>query len=94
MARVTRRDCLRALPFAVAARGTRAASARAARLKTAICAYSYRQALAGKTMNYEDLVRLAVEHGVDGLDLTVYWFPSTSDDFLLPLRRLAYKNAV
>ncbi len=45
-------------------------------------------------MTYEDLVRLAVEHGVDGLDLTVYWFPSTSDDFLLPLRRLAYKNAV
>jgi hypothetical protein len=31
---------------------------------------------------------------VDGLDLTVYWFPNTSDSFLLPLRRLAYKNAV
>jgi sugar phosphate isomerase/epimerase len=75
-------------------RGAGAASAGGARLKTAICAYSYRQALARKTMTYEDLVRLAVEHGVDGLDLTVYWFPSTSDDFLLPLRRLAYKNAV
>ncbi len=45
-------------------------------------------------MTYEDLVKLAVELGVDGLDLTVYWFPSTEDSFLLPLKRLAYKNAV
>ncbi|MGH9631077.1 MAG: sugar phosphate isomerase/epimerase family protein, partial [Bryobacteraceae bacterium] len=40
------------------------------------------------------LVPLAVELDVDGLDLTVYWFPNTSDAFLLPLRRLAYRNAV
>ena len=26
--------------------------------------------------------------------MTVYWMPSTSDDYLLPLRRLAYKNRV
>lgn len=45
-------------------------------------------------MKYEDLVQLAVDLDVDGLDLTVYWFPSTEDSFLLPLRRLAYKNAV
>ena len=45
-------------------------------------------------MSYEDLVRDAVEWDVDGLDLTVYWFPSTSEDFLLPLRRLAYKMGV
>jgi sugar phosphate isomerase/epimerase len=65
-----------------------------ARLRTAICAYSFREALKKKSMGYEDLVRLAVELDVDGLDLTVYWFPSTSDEFLLPLRRLAYKNGV
>lgn len=45
-------------------------------------------------MTYEDLVHLAVELDTDGLDLTVYWFPSTQDSFLLPLRRLAYRNAV
>jgi L-ribulose-5-phosphate 3-epimerase len=45
-------------------------------------------------MTYDDLVRLAVDLDVDGLDLTVYWFPSTDDSFLLPLKRLAYKNAV
>ncbi len=45
-------------------------------------------------MRYEDLVRLAADLGVDGLDLTVYWFPSTSDDFLLPLRLLAYRSGI
>jgi sugar phosphate isomerase/epimerase len=45
-------------------------------------------------MTYDDLVRLAVDLDVDGLDLTVYWFPSTDDSFLLPLRHLAFRNAV
>jgi len=45
-------------------------------------------------MTYEDLIRIAVETGTDGIDMTVYWLPSTSDDYLLPLRRLAYKNRV
>ena len=71
-----------------------ASSPTGARFRTAICAYSFREALKAKTMTYDDLVRLAVETGVDGLDLTVYWFPDTSDEFLLPLRRLAYKSGV
>ncbi len=37
---------------------------------------------------------MAVEQQVDGLDLTVYWFPNTEDAFLLPLKRLAYRSAV
>ena len=45
-------------------------------------------------MTYEDLIRIAVETGTDGIDMTVYWLPSTSDDYLLPLRRLAYKSRV
>jgi L-ribulose-5-phosphate 3-epimerase len=65
-----------------------------ARFRTGLVAYSYRQALQAKTMTYEDLIRIAVETGTDGIDMTVYWFPSTSDDYLLPLRRLAYKNRV
>ena len=70
------------------------AGARSPRLRSAICAYSYRGPLANKTMTYDDLVRIAVETGVDGLDLTVYWFPSTEDSFLLPLKGLAYRNGV
>jgi sugar phosphate isomerase/epimerase len=63
-------------------------------LRTALCAYSFREALKSQKMTYQDLVRLAVETGIDGLDLTVYWFPSTGDDFLLPLKRLAFRSAV
>lgn len=70
------------------------AGSRKPRLRTAICAYSYRQALQSGKLKYEDLVRLAVDFGVDGLDLTVYWFPNTDDSFLLPLKGLAYRNGV
>lgn len=90
-----RRDLLKSLP-AVGLGGKLSAASldRVARLRTAICAYSYRNELKDGTMTYDDLVRLAVQTGVDGLDLTVYWFPFTSDAFLLPLRLLAYKHAV
>ena len=97
---MNRRHLLQSLPV-LAAFGSSssilsadARSKSGARLRTAICAYSFRDALKKKTMTYDDLVRLAVELDVDGLDLTVYWFPNTSDEFLLPLRRLAYKNGV
>jgi len=78
----------------LAAQPPAAGKANRPRFRTSITAYSFRQDLEKKTMQYEDLVRLATELGVDGLDLTTYWFPSTSDDFLLPLRRLAYHLAV
>ncbi len=46
-------------------------------------------------MSYEDLVDVAVEHDIDGLDLTVYWLPKTGmDEHLLSLRRKAYLAAV
>ena len=70
------------------------ASSRRARFRTGLVAYSYRQALQAKTMTYEDLIRIAVETDTDGIDMTVYWMPGTSDDYVLPLRRLAYKNRV
>jgi sugar phosphate isomerase/epimerase len=65
-----------------------------ARFRTGLVAYSYREAFEAKTFTYEDLIRVAVETGTDGIDMTVYWLPSTSDDYLLPLRRLAYRNRV
>src|SRR5204862_6809578 len=72
----------------------RAAPPAKARFRTGLVAYSYRQALQAKTMTYEDLIRIAVETGTDGIDMTVYWLPGTTDDYLLPLRRLAYRNRV
>ena len=65
-----------------------------ARFRTGLVAYSYRQPLEAKTMTYEDLIRIAVDTGTDGIDMTVYWLSSTSDDYLLGLRRLAYRNRV
>ena len=65
-----------------------------ARFRTGLVAYSYRAPLEKKTMTCEDLIRVAVETGTDGIDMTVYWLKSTADDYLLPLRRLAWRNRV
>lgn len=95
MVAMNRRDVLKLVSPALAAPMlAQAQAAKKSRLRTAICAYSFRNQLQAKSMKYEDLVQLAVDLDVDGLDLTVYWFPSTEDSFLLPLRRLAFKNAV
>jgi len=61
------------------------------RLRPALCAYSFRKELESKKMSYEDVIRYAAEHKLDGVDLTVYWFPSTEDKFLYGLKQLAYK---
>lgn len=71
-----------------------ASSTKKARFRTGLVAYSYRQALQSKTMTYEDLINVAVDTGTDGIDMTVYWLPGTTDDVLLPLRRTAYRNRV
>ena len=99
---MNRRGLFQTLAAAGAAYGLRSSLAKAApadlskraRFRSAICAYSFRRALGAGTMTYDDLVRLAVELDIDGLDLTVYWFPNTSNEFLLPLRRLAYRMGV
>lgn len=93
---MNRRDLLKAVP-ALAATPLTAAPAAAtskARLRPAVCAYSFREALGNRSMTYEDLVRFAAGVDADGIDMTVYWFPDVSDGFLLPLKRLAYKLSV
>ena len=67
---------------------------RRARFRTGLVAYSYRQALQAKAMKYEDLINVAVDTGIDGIDMTVYWLPSTDADYLRSLRHLAYRNRV
>lgn len=64
------------------------------RLRPGLVAYSFRGALAAKKMSYEDLIRYAADLGFEGVDVTVYWFPDTSDQFLAGLRRTAYKNGI
>ncbi|NUN03945.1 MAG: sugar phosphate isomerase/epimerase [Bryobacteraceae bacterium] len=95
---MNRRDLLCSLPALATTPLLRAADEQVpgkARLRNAICAYSYREELKSQSMSYSDLVRVAVETGAEGLDLTVYWFPpGAPDSFLFPLKRLAFKNAV
>ncbi|MCX6595085.1 MAG: sugar phosphate isomerase/epimerase [Acidobacteria bacterium] len=64
------------------------------RLRPALCAYSFRNELQKGTLKYEDLIRIAAEQDLDGVDLTVYWFPNTEDSFLLPLKRAAFKSGI
>lgn len=93
----SRREALGSLALlpSVAVGGTPRADGGDPRLKTAICAYSFRIALAKGSLSYLDLVDLAVEHGIDGIDSTVYWFPREGlDGFLAAFRRKAYLAAV
>lgn len=64
------------------------------RLRPALCAYSFRNDLQKGTLKYEDMIRIAAENDLDGVDMTVYWFPNTEDSFLLPLKRTAYKAGI
>jgi sugar phosphate isomerase/epimerase len=64
------------------------------RLKSGLVAYSYRTALAAKTMTYDDIIHRASDWGLDGVDMTVYWFPDTSDRYLAGLRRTAQRCGI
>jgi sugar phosphate isomerase/epimerase len=63
-------------------------------LRSGLVAYSYRKALAAKSMTYDDLIRRIADWGLDGLDCTVYWFPDNSREYLASLRKTAFKNGV
>ena len=93
---VTRRELLPFLGMAPAMlRAAEATASGRTRLKTAICAYSFRKALGDGSLSYLDLVDMAVEHGIDGIDSTVYWFPKDRmNAFLAEFRRKAYLAAV
>ncbi|MGD0777249.1 MAG: sugar phosphate isomerase/epimerase family protein [Candidatus Solibacter sp.] len=96
---MNRRDWLKKLPLAAAGAMFPAAVTQPLpgkpRLRTAVCAYSFRDELAKGTMTYDDLIRLAADLGVDGLDLTVYWLPQNpTNEYLFSLRRLAFRYGI
>jgi len=64
------------------------------RLLTGCCAYSYSTLLGAGKMTMEDVIRKAVELGIDGVDMTAYWFKSTDPAYLASLRHLAFKHGV
>jgi sugar phosphate isomerase/epimerase len=106
--RIDRRDFLRAAGPAVVAGPELARAARpwaptpntepateaAPRLLTGCCAYSYSKLLRAGKMTMEEVIRKAVELGIDGVDMTGYWFKSTDPAYLASLRHLAFKSGV
>jgi L-ribulose-5-phosphate 3-epimerase len=62
--------------------------------RSAICAYSFRREFEKKSITYADLIRMAAESGVDGVDMTSYWLADTNDETLYPLKKLAYRSAI
>src|SRR5438067_82563 len=91
---MNRRQLLTTLAAAPAAAQLHAQPAPKYHLRAGLVAYSYRTALAAKSMTYEDLIRRLADWGLDGLDCTVYWFPDTSAAYLATLRKVAFKHGV
>ena len=57
-------------------------------------AYSFRKELAAGAMTYRQLIELAANEGIRGIDTTSYWFPDTSAAFLAGLRTTAYRSGI
>lgn len=73
---------------------TRPADAAIPRLLSGCSAYSFRKQLMSGQMTMEDFIRRAVDLGLNGVDMTVYYLKSTEPAYLESLRYLAYRNAV
>ena len=56
-------------------------------MKIGCCAYSYRQYLLAGDMSLEDFVDTAADLGVEGVELTAYYFPTTDRAYLNSLKR-------
>lgn len=54
-------------------------------------AYSFRDALNSKQMTLEKFLEKSKEMGLDGVELTAYYFPETSEEYLKRLKRLAFR---
>lgn len=90
-----RRELLKAIPAIALASGIPSnAETKHSRLRPGIVAYSFRKQFERKSMTYDDLIHVAADSGLDGIDTTVYWFPDTSASFLASLRKTAYKNSI
>jgi sugar phosphate isomerase/epimerase len=60
-------------------------------MKIGCAAYSFRQYLTSGQMSLEDFLQKGVEMGLDGVELTAYYFKSTDDDFLYTIKRKCYR---
>lgn len=58
-------------------------------MKLSCCAYSYRDLLTSGRMTLEEFLDTAVDIGLDGVELTSYYFPDETPDYLHHIKREA-----
>ena len=63
-------------------------------MKLGCCAYSYRQLLSAGQMTMEEFLDTALELGLDGVELTQYYFPEESPAFLNHIKREAFARGL
>lgn len=60
-------------------------------MRISCCAYSFREALTKKAMSLPDFINLCADLGLDGVELTGYYFPDTTRPTLNSLKRLCFR---
>ncbi|MFN3689823.1 MAG: sugar phosphate isomerase/epimerase family protein [Fimbriimonadales bacterium] len=60
-------------------------------MRLSCAAYSFREALTQRAMSLSDFIRLCAEWGLDGVELTGYYFPDTSRATLNALKRECFR---
>jgi sugar phosphate isomerase/epimerase len=63
-------------------------------MKISCAAYSFRQYLQSGEMSLEGFIRKGYEMGLDGVELTSYYFPTTEASFLKGLKRAALAHGI
>jgi sugar phosphate isomerase/epimerase len=63
-------------------------------LKLGCCAYSYRDLLTSGDMSLESFLDVAVEIGCDGVELTQYYFPEETPEYLNHLKREVFRRGL
>lgn len=56
-------------------------------MRIGCCAYSYRKYLLSGEMSLEEFIDLASDLGIEGVELTSYYFPTTDRDYLHSIKR-------
>lgn len=60
-------------------------------MRLSCCAYSYRDALQSGAMTLQQFLAACRANGLDGVELTSYYFPTTDREYLNELKLLAHK---
>jgi len=63
-------------------------------MRLGCCAYSYRDYLQGGQMTLEEFVRTCAEMGLDGVELTSYYFPSTDRSCLNDIKKHCFSQGL